>query len=241
MKGDTAKRSLSHGRSQRLPHHPKMAGAPSRLAATLSPPTPNGVKVSIMLEGPGLPNEVHRVEFSKDDEADGRFFSLNPQRQAPGCSGPERARRATTGLFEFGAILLFLAEKTGKFLTEDSGRPLGDDRVGLLPDGVYRAVLRAGRLLPEFAGREIEDKRPLKRYVDESARRWRAGRAVRRANLVMGDDYTIADIATLGWVRNLVGFYGAGDLVGFDWFHEVAAGFGRPRTAGGGARADHPR
>jgi GST-like protein len=90
----------------------------------------------------------------------------------------------------------------------------------------------------KFAGREIEDKRPLKRYVDESARllgvldRRLAGRA-----WLMGDEYTIADIATLGWVRNLVGFYGAEDLVGFDRFHEVAswlsAGLERPAVARG--------
>ncbi|MNE53034.1 Disulfide-bond oxidoreductase YfcG [compost metagenome] len=90
----------------------------------------------------------------------------------------------------------------------------------------------------KFAGREFEDKRPRDRYVAESRRLLGVleGRLEGR-DWIMGADYTIADIAILGWVRNLIGFYEAGDLVGFADFPRVAAwlerGLARPAVQRG--------
>jgi GST-like protein len=90
----------------------------------------------------------------------------------------------------------------------------------------------------KFAGKDYEDKRPRDRYVAESRRllavldRQLAGRA-----WIMGDEYTIADMATFPWVRNLIGFYGAGDLVGIADFVHVTrvldAFVARPAVARG--------
>jgi GST-like protein len=201
-------------------------------------PTPNGVKVSIMLEETGLPYEAHRIEFSKNDQRTDEFLSLNPNGKIPAVLDPDGPEGRPLGLFESGAILLYLAEKTGRFLPKTA-----DARWETIA-WVFFQMASIGPFFGQvgyfhkFAGREIEDKRPLNRYVDESARLLGVlDRRLAERAWLMGDDYTIADIATLGWVRNLVGFYGAGDLVGFERFHEVArwlsAGLERPAVARG--------
>jgi len=179
-------------------------------------PTPNGVKVSIMLEETGLPYEPHTIDIGKDETWGPEFLSLNPNGKIPAIIDPDGPGGKPLGLFESGAILVYLAEKTGKFIPAD---PAG--RYETL-QWVFFQMAAIGPMFGQvgffhkFAGREYEDKRPLQRYVNESKRLL----GVLESRLadrpwIMGDDYTIADIASLGWVRNLNGFYGAGDLV--DW------------------------
>lgn len=185
-------------------------------------PTPNGVKVSIMLEEIGLPYEVHLVRFDAQDQMSPEFLSLSPNNKIPAIIDPDGPGGRPLPLFESGAILYYLAEKTGKLLPQDPiARYQTLQWVMFQMGGIGPMFGQVGFFL-KFAGKDYEDKRPLKRYVDESARllgvldRHLAGR-----QWIMGDDYTIADIVTFPWVRNLVGFYGAGEQVGFDRFTEV--------------------
>jgi GSH-dependent disulfide-bond oxidoreductase len=187
-------------------------------------PTPNGVKASIMLEEVGLPYEPHFIDIMQNETWGPEFLSLNPNGKIPAIIDPDGPGGKPLGLFESGAILLYLAEKTGKLLPADAGARYETIQWVFFQMASIGPMFGQVGFFHKFAGREIEDKRPLNRYVQESkrllgvletrldGRRW-----------LMGDEYTIADIATLGWVRNLVGFYGAGDLVDFSALKRVPA------------------
>jgi GST-like protein len=184
--------------------------------------TPNGVKASIALEETGLPYEAHLVRFDAQDQLSPEFLSLNPNNKIPAIVDPNGPGERPLALFESGAILCYLAEKTGKLMPRDPiARYQTLQWVMFQMGGIGPMFGQVGFFL-KFAGKDYEDKRPLKRYVDESARllgvldRHLAGR-----QWIMGDDYTIADIATFPWIRNLITFYGAGEQVGFDRFTEV--------------------
>ena len=187
-------------------------------------PTPNGVKVSIMLEEIGLAYEVHLVDFNKNDQKTPEFLSLNPNGKIPAILDPNGPGGKPLGLFESGAILQYLAEKTGKLLPADAARRY--EALAWLHFQMGGIGPMFGQLgfFNKFAGKEISDKRPLERYVAESKRLLGVidGRLDGR-QWIMDDDYTIADISMLGWVRNLIGFYEARELVGFDDFKHVAA------------------
>lgn len=185
-------------------------------------PTPNGVKVSIMLEEIGLPYEAHRVSFEDRDQHSPEFLSLNPNNKIPAILDPNGPEGQPLPLFESGAILVYLAEKTGRLLAS-----AGQDRYHALQwlmfqkGGIGPMFGQVG-FFNRFAGREIEDKRPRDRYVGESRRLL----GVLDAHLadrdwLLGEPYSIADIATWPWVRNLIGFYEAGELVGIDDFPNV--------------------
>jgi GST-like protein len=199
------------------------ASHPDRLQL-YSLPTPNGVKVSIMLEEIGLPYEVHLVDFNKDDQKTPEFLSLNPNGKIPAIIDPNGPGGRPLGLFESGAILQYLAEKTGKLIPADAARRWETIQWVHFQMGGIGPMFGQVGFFHKFAGKEISDKRPLERYVAESKRLLGvmetrlAGR-----QWIMDDDYTISDISMLGWVRNLVGFYGAGELVAFDHFKHVAA------------------
>ena len=185
-------------------------------------PTPNGVKVSIMLEEVGLPYEVHLVDFGKDDQKTPEFLSLNPNGKIPAILDPDGPGGKPLPLFESGAILQYLAEKTGKLLPNDPARRWETIQWLHFQMGGIGPMFGQVGFFHKFAGKDFEDKRPLQRYVAESKRLL----GVMETHLAgrqwfMDDAYTIADISMLGWVRNLVGFYGAGELVGFDDFKEV--------------------
>jgi GST-like protein len=194
---------------------------PERLQV-YSLPTPNGVKVSIFLEETGLPYEVHLVSFDTHDQTSPEFLSLNPNNKIPAILDPDGPGGRPLALFESGAILLYLAEKAGQFVPQDpAGRYETIQWLMFQMGGIGPMFGQLG-FFNKFAGKDFEYKRPRDRYVAESGRllgvleQRLAGRA-----WLMGDEYTIADIATFPWVRNLVGFYGAGDLVEFDRFANV--------------------
>jgi len=186
-------------------------------------PTPNGVKVSILLEELGLPYEAHRVAFDTNDQMSPAFLSLNPNNKIPAILDPDGPGGQPLAVFESGAILIYLAEKTGRFMSQDpAGRYETIQWLMFQMGGIGPMFGQLG-FFHKFAGKDYEDKRPRDRYVAESVRllgvleRRLAGR-----DWIMGDEYSIADIATFPWVRNLVGFYGAGELVGFGNFPEVS-------------------
>ncbi|SDC90828.1 glutathione S-transferase [Cupriavidus sp. YR651] len=184
--------------------------------------TPNGIKVSLMLEETGLPYEPHLVRFDKNDQMSPEFLSLNPNNKIPAIIDPDGPGGKPLALFESGAILLYLAEKTGKFLpTDAAGRYEMIQWVMFQMGGVGPMFGQVG-FFHKFAGKDYEDKRPRDRYASESRRLLNVlNERLKGRTWIMGDDYTIADMATFPWVRNIVGFYEAGDLVGIKDFPEV--------------------
>jgi GSH-dependent disulfide-bond oxidoreductase len=185
-------------------------------------PTPNGVKVSIMLEETGLPYEVHLVNFGNNDQLTPEFLSLNPNNKIPAILDPNGPGGKPLALFESGAILVYLAAKTGKLMpADDAGKYETLQWLMWQMGGVGPMFGQLG-FFHKFAGKDIEDKRPRDRYVAESRRLLGVlNQHLQGRQWIMGTQYTIADIATFPWVRNLVGFYGAGDLVGIKDFPEV--------------------
>ena len=198
--------------------------------------SPNGVKVSIMLEETGLPYEPHLVVIGDNESWTPEFLSLNPNGKIPAIIDPNGPDGKPLALFESGAILTYLADKTGMFLPEGARRY----------ETLQWVFWQVGHIGPffgqvgffhKFAGRHWEDKRPLHRYADESKRLLKvlddrlAGR-----EWVM-DDYTIADISLLGWVRNLITFYDAAKLVDYSSMRNVQAwierGLDRPAVQRG--------
>ena len=200
--------------------------------------TPNGVKVSIMLEETGLPYEAHLVRFDRDDQKSSEFLSLNPNGKIPAIIDPDGPGGKPIGLFESGAILLYLADKTGKLIPADPIR-----RYETIA-GVFFQMANVGPMFGQvgffykFAGKDIEDKRPLERFRLESKRLLGVLETrLEGRQWIMDDDYTIADISLFGWVRGLVGFYGAGDLVEWGSLKNVPAwlerGLARPAVQRG--------
>ena len=184
--------------------------------------TPNGVKASIMLEETGLPYEAHRVDFGSNDQTSPEFLSLNPNNKIPAILDPNGPGGQPLALFESGAILIYLAEKTGQLLPQEPAQRYHALQWLMFQMGGVGPMFGQLGFFHKFAGKEYEDKRPRDRYVAESARLLGVlnGHLKGRAWMV-GDDYSIADIAIFPWVRNLVGFYGAGELVEFERFVQV--------------------
>jgi GSH-dependent disulfide-bond oxidoreductase len=186
-------------------------------------PTPNGVKVSIALEEIGLPYEPHRVAFDREDQKSPEFSSLNPYQKIPAILDPDGPGGRPLALFESGAILLYLAEKTGRLLSHDAAGRYETLQWLMFQVGGVGPMFGQVGFFHKFAGKDFEDKRPRDRYVGE-ARRILAvlDRHLAERSWIMGDDFTIADIAIFPWVRNLIGFYDAGALVGIDSYPQVA-------------------
>ena len=200
--------------------------------------TPNGVKVSIMLEEIGLAYEAHRIDIGTNDQLTPEFLSLNPNGKIPAIIDPHGPNGTPLALFESGAILLYLAEKTGRLLPSDVARRYETIQWVFFQMAFVGPMFGQVGYFYKFAGREIEDKRPLEHYRDE-AKRILGVLETRLAGRqwIMDDAYTIADIATLGWVRNLIGYYGARQLVAFDELKHVPAwlerGLSRPAVQRG--------
>jgi GST-like protein len=201
-------------------------------------PTPNGVKISILLEELGLAYEPHLVDIGKNETWTPDYLSLNPNGKIPAIIDPDGPGGKPLPLFESGAILVYLAEKAGRFLPADPAARYETLQWVFFQMAAIGPMFGQVGFFHKFAGREFEDKRPRDRYVAESRRLLGVleGRLEGR-DWIMGEDYTIADIASLGWVRNLIGFYEAGDLVGFADFPRVAAwlerGLARPAVQRG--------
>lgn len=201
-------------------------------------PTPNGVKAAIMLEETGLPYEAHKVDFEKKDQLSPEFLSLNPNNKIPAILDPNGPDGAPLPLFESGAILIYLAEKSGQLLPREAvGRYQTLQWLMFQMGGIGPMFGQVG-FFHHFAGKTFEDKRPRDHYVKEARRLLRVlDQHLAGKRWLMGETYTIADIAIFPWVRNLIGFYAAGELVGFSEFGEVQrvleAFLARPAVARG--------
>jgi GST-like protein len=196
-------------------------------------PTPNGVKVSIALEELGLPYEPHLVDIGKNESWTPEFLSLNPNGKIPAIVDPDGPGGKPLGMFGSGAILLYLSDKTGKLVPAEAAARYETIQWLFFQMAFIGPMFGQVGYFYKFAGKEIEDKRPLNRYRDEAKRLLGVlDRRLEGRQWVMGDLYTIADISMLGWVRNLIGFYGARDLVEFDTFGNAKAwlerGLARP-------------
>jgi GST-like protein len=185
-------------------------------------PTPNGVKVSIALEEIGLAYEPHLVRFDTEDQLSPAFLSLNPNNKIPAILDPDGPGHRPLALFESGAILIYLAEKTGKLMSTDAARRYETIQWVMFQMGGVGPMFGQLGFFHKFAGKDFEDKRPRDRYVGESRRLLGVlnQRLADRA-WIMGDEFTIADIATFPWLNTLTGFYGAGELVGIADFPHV--------------------
>ncbi|HEU0204961.1 MAG TPA: glutathione S-transferase N-terminal domain-containing protein [Burkholderiaceae bacterium] len=201
-------------------------------------PTPNGVKVSIMLEETGLPYEPHRVAFETNDQKSPEFLSLNPYGKIPAMLDPNGPGGKPLALFESGAILIYLAEKSGQLLPADTAARYETIQWLMFQMAGVGPMFGQVGFFHKFAGREYEDKRPRDRYVAESRRLLSVLDArLAERTWMLGDVYTIADIAVFPWVRNLINYYDAGGLVGIDDFPHVTralhAFLARPAVARG--------
>ncbi|WP_341780961.1 glutathione S-transferase N-terminal domain-containing protein [Ectopseudomonas mendocina] len=183
-------------------------------------PTPNGVKVSIMLEEIGLPYEPHLVSFDSNDQFSPEFLSLAPNNKIPAILDPEPNGHPLP-LFESGAILIYLAEKTGQLLSSDPARRYETLQWLMWQMGGLGPMFGQLGFFHKFAGAQYEDKRPRDRYVAESARLLGVlDQHLQNRDWIAGE-YSIADIAVFPWIRNLIGFYEAGELVQFERFANV--------------------
>jgi GSH-dependent disulfide-bond oxidoreductase len=184
-------------------------------------PTPNGVKASIMLEESGLPYEPHLVNFDTNDQNSPEFLSLNPNNKIPAIIDPEGPGGTPLTLFESGAILMYLGDKAGRLLPRD-----GAARYQVL-QWVFFQVGGVGPMFGQlgffhkFAGKDWPDKRPRDRYVAETRRLLGVLNRHLESHAWMCDEYSIADIAIFPMVNNLIGFYAARELVGYDEFVNV--------------------
>jgi GSH-dependent disulfide-bond oxidoreductase len=198
--------------------------------------TPNGVKASIMLEEIGLPYEAHRVDFDTNDQLSPEFLSLNPNNKIPAIIDPNGPGGKPLALFESGAILIYLAEKTGKLLPQ--AHRYETIQWLMFQMGGIGPMFGLVGFFHKFAGKDYDDKRPRDRFVGEAKRLLTVlERQLEGKSWLLGDEYTIADIATFPWVRNLIGYYDAGELVGFKDFRNVQrvlnAFLERPAVASG--------
>jgi GST-like protein len=185
-------------------------------------PTPNGVKVSVMLEETGLPYEPHAVRFDREEQMTAEFLSVSPNNKIPAILDPQGPGGQPLALFESGAILVYLAEKTGRFMPQDpAGRYHTLQWLMFQMGGVGPMFGQLG-FFHRFAGKEIADKRPRDRYVAEAKRLLTVlNRRLEQQAWVVSDEYSIADMAIFPWVRTLIHFYEAGDLVGIQDFAAV--------------------
>ncbi len=185
-------------------------------------PTPNGVKVSILLEEMGLPYEAHLVSFDTNDHLSTEFRAVYPFGKIPAILDPKGPTGQPLTLFDSNAILLYLADKSGQFLPRDPGERWQVIQWLFFQSSAVGPMFGQVGFFNKFAGRNFEDKRPRDRYVTESKRILGVldGHLAER-RWMMGDTYTIADMAIFPWVRNLIGFYEAGDLVGISEYPRV--------------------
>jgi len=196
------------------------------------------VKVAIALEELGLPYEAHRVEFSSNDQLTPEFLSLNPNNKIPAIVDPDGPGGQPIGLWESGAILMYLAAKTDRLIPADPAARWHATQWLMFQMGGLGPMLGQLGFFHKFAGKDFEDKRPRDRYVAESRRLLGVlDRQLQGREWLLGREYGIADIAVFPWINTLVDFYKATDLVGWDDFAEVqrvlAAFLARPAVQRG--------
>lgn len=189
-------------------------------------PTPNGVKASIMLEETGLPYEAHTVTLSDSDVKSPAFLSLNPNNKIPAIIDPNGPDGAPVGLFESGAILIYLAEKSGQFIGNSASEKAQVLQWLMFQMGGVGPMFGQLGFFAKFAGAEIEDPRPRERYINEAKRLLGVMDQRMDGRDWIAGDYSIADMAIVPWLRGL-DYYGVKDVLGWDDHKNVVAWFDR--------------
>ncbi len=185
-------------------------------------PTPNGVKISITLEETGLPYEAHLVDIRSDDQKGSEFLALNPNGKIPALIDPDGPAGEPIGIFESGAIMLYLAEKTGKLIPSDPAERLECIQwLFFQMAGVGPMFGQYGHFY-KFMADKLNDTYPTERYENETKRLLGVlDQRLEGRQWISGDIYSVADIATFPWVRTVRDFYEAGEAVGLDGFANV--------------------
>lgn len=185
-------------------------------------PTPNGRKIAMALEEMGLDYEPHRVALSDENVRSPEFLSLNPNNKIPAIIDPNGPDGAPIGIFESGAILLYLADKSGKLIPSDMrGRMKVTQWLMWQMAGQGPMFGQLGFFF-KFKGTEIEDPRPGQRYIDEGKRLLSVLDKALDGKQWIADDFSIADIAIAPWLVALE-YYGVNDRLGLDSFSNVNA------------------
>jgi GST-like protein len=180
-------------------------------------PTPNGIKVAAMLEEAGLAYEPHLVNFGTNDQMTPEFLSLNPNNKIPAIIDPNGPGGAPLGLWESGAILIYLAEKSGRFLPADAAGRAETLQWLMWQMGGLGPMFGQVGFFHTFAGKDIEDPRPKQRYVDEAKRLMGVlDKRLSTNEFIAAGEHSIADMAVWPWLNTFYNFYKAGALVGDD-------------------------
>ena len=185
-------------------------------------PTPNGVKVSIALEEMGIPYEAHKVSLSDVDVKSPEFLSLNPNNKIPAIVDPNGPDGAPIGLFESGAILIYLGEKSGKLIGNTATERAHIIQWVMFQMGGLGPMLGQLGFFSKFAGSEWEDKRPQQRYIAEAKRLLNVLNTELEGKDWITGEYSIADIAIAPWLAAL-DFYGVEDLIGWSEYKNTVA------------------
>ena len=185
--------------------------------------TPNGVKVSILLEELGMPYEVHQISFDSADQLSPEFVGTFPNNKIPAIVDPNGPGGQPIALFESGAILIYLAEKTGQFLPLDPALRYQTLQWLMFQMGGIGPMFGQVGFFNIYGGKDFDDKRPLMRYVNESKRLLTVlDKHLAGKEWVVGSEYTIADMAIFPWIRNMIVRYNAEELVGWGQYPEVS-------------------
>ena len=185
--------------------------------------TPNGVKVSIMLEELGVPYEVHHISFDSNDQMTPEFIGTFPNNKIPAIIDPNGPGGEPIALFESGAILMYLAEKYNQFLPQDLGLRYTTLQWLMFQMGGIGPMFGQVGFFNIYGGKDFEDKRPLMRYVNESKRLLTVlDKHLAGKDLVAGSEYTIADMAIFPWIRNMIVRYNAEELIGWGQYPEAS-------------------
>lgn len=185
--------------------------------------TPNGVKVSIALEELGLPYEAHRVSLADEDVKSAAFLSLNPNNKIPAIIDPNGPEGKPVGLFESGAILVYLAEKTGKLMGRTPTEKIKVLQWLMFQMGGVGPMLGQLGFFYAFGGKEIEDPRPRERYINEAKRLLNVINQQLDGQEWIAGDYSIADIAIAPWLETIAKFYKADGVTGLAEYKNVIA------------------
>lgn len=186
-------------------------------------PTPNGLKISIALEELGLPYEPHLVSFGTNEQKSPEFVSLNPNGRIPAIIDPNGPDGKPIGLFESGAILVYLAEKTGKLMpTDAAGRYEVLQWLFFQMAGIGPMFGQFGHFYKFAADKVANNSYPVERYRDESKRLLGVLESrLKGRQWIVREEYSIADIACFTWVRGIDVSYGGRAVVELDSFPSV--------------------
>ena len=163
-------------------------------------PTPNGHKIHIMLEETGLAYKVHAIDIGKGDQFDPDFLKISPNNKMPAIVDRDGPGGEPLSLFESGAILIYLANKTGRFFPEEPGARYTTLQWLMWQMGSIGPMLGQAHHFLQYAPEDIAYAKA--RYANEAKRLYGvADKRLADSRYLAGDDYTIADMAAWPWMR----------------------------------------